>query len=231
MFIPCYRYITADGINGAVSLSHLVNNYFDIARDFLFGADADKIDERTIAFCKYILGFIIATVSLFALGVISVIYTTVSAISYCGGKRNTTARALFITLVPNRFVLCIYNALLLPIFFFPMSLPKIFDGMLAEHIEIMCEPFDMMFIALGLYLLNIIFIFLTARMEMLEDMDVFYKQKKVKGFAEEYEDDEEEEELTDEYEKMDKRAKDEQTERILRLLNKNKDIQDNEEDK
>ncbi len=232
MFIPCYRFITADtGMNAAISLSELMGNSWDTVRGHLFGGTAEQ-SEATVDFSKYVLTLIIAFVVLFTIGVASVVYSAASALAYFNGGKSSRAHALFITLVPNRVALCVYHALLLPVFFFPMILPVIYGGILTYQVELVCDPFDMLFIALALYLLTVFFVFFTSRYETLEQMNVFYRPRPLKthrASISEEEDAEDEEEL-DEYQKMDKRAREEQTERILRLLNKSNDTEE-EEDK
>jgi len=231
MFIPCYQFLTVDGMTKAVSLSTLMNNFWDMARERLFGADTQQ-QEQIVEFAKYMLALIPSFIALFAIGVAASVYSAVSAFAYFGGSKTTRARALFITLVPNRVMLCIYQALLLPIFFFPMLLPPIYDGVLLIPVQLVCTPFDMMFVALVLYALTVAVSVLTARYETIEEMNVFYKPRPLKTMSDaeqEVENIEDDEEL-DEYEKMNKRAREEQTERILRLLSKTDDNDNKDEE-
>jgi hypothetical protein len=232
MSVPAYRFITAQtGINQPVSLFDLLGNSWSTVRHHLFSGDAER-SEATVYFSKYVMTMIIALTSLFVLGVISVIYTSVTAFMYIASKgRQTRARALFITLVPNRVLLCIYHALLLPIFLFPMMMPSVFGGILNQQIAIQYTPFNLLYAALVLYAFTVFAIFFTARYERIDGMDVFFKRK---SFTKDIDEDEPEQESLDEaldaYERMDRLAKEEQAQRILRLLNKDKD-ENCEEDK
>ncbi len=237
MNIPCYYYEIIEFTNDEpvkhylteqTLIDRLVSDWTS-AKDVLFGGAENE--QNITDFAKTNFALIIATVTLFAIGVAFAVYTTVMAFMYFGGKKTSRARALFITLVPNRVVFCIYQLLLLPIFVFPRVLPYISEGMLNVKVTLTYKPFDMMFIAIPLYAIVVFFTFFTVRMETREEMNVFYRQKTSvtpDDIDEEYQTEEQE---TDEYARMDRKEKEEQAERILRLLNKNKQKQDNEEDK
>ena len=129
MFVPCYRFVPANThTNASISLAELMGNAWNIVRSHLFSGDA-KQNEATVDFSKYVLTLIIVLVSLFILGVVSVVYAAFRGFSCLLGRKDHRARALFITLIPNRIALLVYHALLLPIFLFPTILPAIYGGM------------------------------------------------------------------------------------------------------
>ena len=221
ILIPCYRFITPKGTMGTTSIAELMTNSWNMAREYLFGAGGEN-DEQTVYFSKYVLGLMLALLASFALGAVSVIYTTVNGFAYFRGDcKESKRKALFITLVPNRVLLCIYHALLLPIFLFPMMMPSIYRGILTTYVEIVYSPFNLIFIALGLYLAMAVIIFLSAGYESDLGMNLFVRRKPFDGRAETTHTYDEDREARDEYESMSQRAKDEQLERIKRLLNQN----------
>lgn len=226
MCIPCYSFVSADGgLHKKISAFELISNAWDTVREYLFGT-AEQV-QVTADFAGTVFGIIIILFLLFAIGMASAIYTSVTAFRFfLGGCSESKSRILFITLVPNRVVLSIYYALILPLAFFPRILPLIYENVLHYHVKLICEPFDTVIITLALFVATIAVIFITARAESLAEMNVFVKYKKQD--AEELQDEEYEEVFSEEnaYEALDRRAREEQNEKILKLLNKMHDDQE-----
>lgn len=218
MLIPCYRYITADtGINEAVSLWELIGNSWNTVREYLFGS-GEKADV-TLDFARTLLAVIITLALLFIVGFASAVYAAVSAFRYFhDGCRESRTRTLFITLVPNRIVLCVYHALMLPIFLLPVLMPLLYKGILAYHVELNVAPFDMIWVAVALYVAVVCVIAVSANFEMLEQKNIFVKRR---AFTDDAEEDDAVESVSDDpYDEMSREEKEEQTERIMRLLGK-----------
>lgn len=216
MFVPSYCFTTADtGLNDAVSLWELLGNSWNTAREYLFGS-GEKLDV-TLSFAKILIAVIVVLVTLFVMGVAFAVYEGVCAFRYfASGKRDSKGNIVFITLVPNRIMLCVYNALALPLFLLPRIMPLLYQNVLAYYVEVTAAPFDMIFIALTMYAVSCIAVAVSSGYERAESMDIFEKRA-------EYEDSEDEEqaeeiESDDPYERMSQKEKAEQTERILRLL-------------
>lgn len=220
-FIPCYSYVTADtGINNAISLWELIGNSWSTVREYLFGS-GQKADV-TLDFARTLLCVIVALALLFIIGLASAVYAAICAFRYfargCRDEKDTT---LFITLVPNRIVLCIYHAFMLPVFFLPMLMPLLYGSILAYHVELNAYPFDIVFVALGIYLAVVCVIAVSADFELTEQKNIFTNRRvaEVEEDADEMSDGDGDE-SDDPYERMSQIEKAEQRERILRMLAK-----------
>ena len=226
MYVPCYQFVTADGgLHQKISAFELVSNSWNTVREYLFG-NSEQL-QVTADFAGAVLGIIIIFFLLFALGMATAIYTAVTAFRFfsdgCAESKN---RILFITLIPNRVVMCIYYALILPLAFFPRILPSVYKTVLNYHVELICEPFDIVIITMVLFAATLALVFITAPMESLAEMNVFVRYKREE--TEDVEDDGYEEEFQNEdaYDTLDRRTREEQNEKILKLLNKMHDEQE-----
>ena len=224
-FVPAYRYITADtGINQPISMWTLIGNAWDTVRAYLFGGG--KQEAVVVDFSWTTLLTIIALVLLFLVGAASTVYAAVSAFRYFGdGCRESRARALFVTLAPNRIVLCVYHALTLPVFAFPLVMASMYDKILGYHVELAYSSFDMGLVAIALYAATVVMIAVSAARERRVGYDLFVKRVVNKTAEAEWTEEsvEEQTEPRDAYDDMADKAKREQTERILRLLTKQND--------
>ena len=159
---------------------------------------------------------------LFAAGIVARICAAVTALRmFYTGEQGTSGRALFLAFVPNRAVLCVLHALTLPIFFIPMLMPTLYAKLLGTAVLLKCSPFDMAFVALALYIAEVVVICVSAEYETTNKMNLFANAPKTPVKAESYE-----EEYTvadDGYAGYESRAKQEQLDRIMKLLDKNKD--------
>ncbi len=218
MFIPCYRFITADtGVNQAISLSELLDNSWDTSREYMFG-NGEKNDV-TLDFARTLFIVVIMMWVLFAIGVLFAIYSAVIAFRYIlSGCVESKSRILYVTLTVNRVVLCVYYALMIPIFMLPKIMPYLYDNMLNYHIELSTSPFDMLWASLGVFAATAIIIAISKRFEVLAQINVYSSHTELLDEEEEYI--EEDDTPKDIYESMSERAKAEQAERIMRLLNK-----------
>lgn len=229
MFIPCYSYITADtGINEAISLWELLGNSWNTAREYLFGS-GEKL-AVTKSFARTLLVLISALLLLFVIGFASAVYTAVTAFRYfANGCRDGKATTLFITLVPNRTVLCIYHAMILPLFLLPRIMPMLYKNILSYYVELNAAPFDIAVIAAAVYAINVAVIAVGSRLEVSAQMNIFKKRRASDdGVSSDTENGTDI--ITDDpYERMSQAEKREQTERIMRLLEKYRDGEDEEE--
>lgn len=238
MLIPVYSYVTVEGKAGAVSLSELLRNSWDSVRLYLFGTTGDR-DAATLNFSRVLLGMIIAAWTLFALGVISQICAAVTALGQFSGRRGThgSGRAMFLAVVPNRIVLCLYHALTLPIFFIPMLMPTLYARLLGTTVMLTYEPIDVVLIALLLYVAQVVLVAVSAGYESAQAMNIFARVKPPQIETED-DGDEDEDEYGDEEIGTDiaSRERQEQLRRIAELLAKKdktekQDNKSNEEDR
>ena len=231
MCVPCYRFVSADeGIHQNISAWELISNSWETVREYLFGGGEQV--QVTADFAGTVFGIIIVFVLLFCVGMAAAVYTAVTAFKFFrDGGKESKSHILFITLIPNRVVLCIYYALILPLLFFPRMMPMLYNGILNYYIELICQPFDILIVELVLFLLTVAVTFISVRYERLAEMNLFVRYRR----DDEDEDEPEEETVDDEddYAMMDRRAREEQNERILRLLSKTHETKndDNEQEK
>ena len=222
MLVPVYMYNTSGKYGGAVSLGELLGNSWDTVRSYIFGASASK-DAATLSFSKTLFGMIIGAWALFAVGAASRIYAASVAIRmFSTGERGSSSRALLLALIPNRVVLCITHALTLPIFFIPMLMPTLYAKLLGTTVLLKCSPFDMAFVAIALYIAEVAVICVSSGYETTNKMNLFSRAPVHQSRAEIREDDGDTAE-DDGYAGYESRAKQEQLERIMKLLDKNKD--------
>ena len=231
MFVPAYRYVTADtGINKAISLWTLLGNSWTQVREYLFGGEKQELVVADFSWTVLIT--VILFVLLFVIGAVFSVYAAVSAFRYFGDDcRESQERTVFITIVPNRIVLCVYHALTLPIFFFPLLMPVIYEGILNYHVEISYPTFDMAIVAAVLYALIVAAVAISSGYETDTGKNIFIKRKPFTDeVQEEHEEIVERNPIHDPYEVMAEKSRQEQTERILRLLNKQTDNDMKEDD-
>lgn len=221
-FVPCYRFVTADtGIKQAISANQLLSNSWDTVREYLFSGKEQV--QVTADFAGTLFGIIIVFCLLFAIGLASAIYAAVVAFRFFAeGGKESKRRILFITIFPNRIVLSICYALTLPLLFLPKIMPWLYRSILNYHVELICEPFDMVWIDVALIVAVVAVIFVSAKYETLQEMNVFVRYRDEEQ-QEEYEEQYTNYEKEDIFSEMDRKTREEQNERILRLLNKSAD--------
>ncbi len=230
MLLPTYRFITADtGVGEAVSLKELLSNSFATSREYIFKSGEKAVP--TMDFSVTLLVCVCLMWLLFFIGVISAIFAVYEIFMLCRGIRASKSRLLFVTLSANRGLLCVWHALMLPIFLLPRLMPLLYGKILAYRVELVCAPFDMLWVALVLYALVVAVIFVSKKYERLEELDIYrLPEKNIEITENNAEQEIQEDEPEDEYEAMMKRAREEQAESIFRLLNKTDDT-DGEEEK
>ncbi len=223
MLIPCYRFITADGIGPKFSLFELMGNMWEQVRTDLFGSG--EKNAVSVGFARTVMLTVIGMWILFIIGAASAVYALISAVKYFGnGCRDSRARVLFVTLTANRVVLCILHSLMLPIFLFPKILAYLISNNLASPVTAVAEPFDIGFLAVLTFAIVIAFIVIGKKHEVLGKMNIYsiHRVKVVEVTDKEQLDPE----PKDAYELMTEKSKQEQAERIWRLLNKDSQAED-----
>lgn len=217
LLFPVYSYVTADGIKSAVSAGELISNSWQTVRQYLFDGGSDKLRANT-DFSATVLALIIGLAVLYVIGFASTVWTAVTAFRFFShGETEDKSRILFSAVVPNRVVACIYQALTLPLFAFPCILPLLYKSILNYTVKLSAMPFDMLWIAVMLWGVCVLFSVLSARMER-GGLNVFAR-KKATSLDAEAPRRAEAQVPEDAYSEMDGRAREEQAERIRRLLN------------
>lgn len=219
LLFPVYSYVTADGIKSAVSASELISNSWQTVREYLFDGGSDKMRANT-DFSATVLALIIGLAVLYVIGLASTVWTAVTAFRFFShGETEDKSRILFSAVVPNRVLACIYQALTLPLLAFPRILPLLYKSILNYTVELSAVPFDMLWIAVTLWGVCVLLSILSARTER-GSLNVFAR-KKTPSLDGEGPRHAEEQVPEDVYSEMDRRAREEQAERIRRLLGGN----------
>ena len=117
-FIPSLRYSTVEGTNPEISPIELLDNSWYQVREYLFTKAEPEITQKN--FSETVLVLIIVMSVLFAVGVLSTIAVAAYVFRYINDEkfRKSNTRIGFFTVVPNRIVVMLLQALMLPILFF-----------------------------------------------------------------------------------------------------------------
>ncbi len=208
MLIPSYRYVnvTEGTVEQPVSLWQLMSNSYTATRTVLFGeAEATAQSE---AFARGVLTMLICVwvVYLAALGI--AIYTAYIALKYFSSDDADGAermRAIFVTIVPNRFVACATNLFSLALPLFAYFLPLFYTS---EKIAFLLFLPDALVVGGVLLLGTFVLSAMCAPLERGFGADVFARRA---AFAED-------EDIEEEASKPFSDTDDESRERLRRLL-------------
>ncbi|MBQ8850037.1 MAG: hypothetical protein IJ011_06895 [Clostridia bacterium] len=234
MFIPCLQYSTTEGTQDEMSAAQLISNSWDQVREYLFGTSEKEITQEKFSWTVLIL--LPVLLLLFAVGFISSVVVAVGALRYINDRdfRKTDARIWFITLLPNRIVVCVLQALILPVLFYSRIIIPLYTEIMHVAVLLNTTFFEPWVWGLAAYAVIVALSIASAHFEKELDADPFKKVKPPVVRVIDREDEEESEEKESEfkteaerrYYENQKRAREEQAELIKKLLNKN-----DEEDK
>lgn len=240
MFVECYKYLfilNSAGRWSVMSLWQLIDATWETSRNSLFGKA--EIAADSLVFSETTFWLVIAFVALFVFGAAAAVYSSVAMIKYLydGDTRSRFTR-LFVTLVPNRIVLCLYQLPMIVIFALPSLWVLLSKRIFDYYVELYFDPFDMFWVAVGIFVLGALVVGVSSYFEKREGLDVFHvkasREPVIKGKKNTDEPELNDEEIVEHlntYERMVEAQKEEQRERILRLLNLQNDKTDeNEED-
>ncbi len=228
-FIPCLRYSIAGTTQDEVSTAELMKNTWNFSREYLF--DTSEQDKSVLIerFSWTALILVPILVLLFAVGTISAAAVAIGGLLYINSRefRRTDGRIWFITLLPNRVVVCVLQALVLPMLFYSRIVLLLYDKIM--RIDMLFntsfpEPWVFGLIA---YAVIVTLCIVSANFEKRYDADPFKKitPPAVRvvdpdGYTEEEKEPTFETEADRRYYEAKKRAREEQAERIRQLLNK-----------
>ena len=229
-FIPNLRYSTAAGTQGDVSLAELLGNSWEQVRENLFGNTEITVQEERFSWTLIVL--IPILVLLFAVGFITSVAVAVGGILYVNSNefRRSDGRVWFVTILPNRAVTCVLQALVLPLLFYSRIIIPIYKRVLMIDV-LLNVGFPEAWI-FGLVFLAIIIglCIWSAKYEKEMSVDLFKRiSPPIVRVVDRDGDNEETREpvfKTDaerEYYERQKRAREEQAELIKKLLNKDEE--------
>ena len=219
-FIPSYRYVAGGDAREPISLSTLISNSWEESRETLFVKSQNDVKPQELVFSKTMLGIILGSGALYLIALAVAAWSAFVALKLFMSDDEDSAersRTLFITFIPNRIVLTALEALALPMLAIPYIMPLVYAYTLGTRVGFtLAAPDGFIVLSVALVALCVLSA-LTAPYERRFDADVFKKREPFGlARAEEAEEEEEEEELSDE----ELAFKEEQAERIRRLLGK-----------
>ena len=219
MLIPAYKYVSAGEVNDTISAFSLIKNSYDQSRTVLFGTAEQS--NANIVFSRILLTVIIASAVLFAIALASALYCAVVAFTYFisdDEKKSERIRTFFVTLIPNRTVASVLQALYLPLLLIPYAMPLLYKYIFNMRVVLTLRAPDPLILG-GICLLAIFALtVICAPMEREFKADIF-KRSKIE-FGAERED--EKEDYTPIFTASDNERQ-ERNERIRELLTKNKE--------
>ncbi len=117
--IPCLQYTTNQtGTEEPISGFELMSNAWSYARECLFGGTQQTNGD--LQFSGWVVGLLIAFWALYLVGVAAAVWGLWASYRYVGEDTDReVGRLWFITVIPNRVVLCLLCGLMLPISAFP----------------------------------------------------------------------------------------------------------------
>ncbi len=224
LLIPCLQYSNnQSGTDEPISAVRLMKNSWDQVRNYLFGSGTQT--NGNIQFSRTVLVLLILFWILFFAGIAVALWAFVAFLHYAEEDRgDQVGRIWFITLIPNRTVLCVLYALMLPLPCFPRIVILLYRSIYVA-VELRIHWLDPMWVAFFLFAVTVVLSCITAKEERALRMDLFRKPKKPVRRDEEKLGEERKEKESAEpdavdltYEKKAEEARRAQAERIARLL-------------
>ena len=222
MSLPLVRYSLNSELKEKMSLWGLVSNTWNNSRLYLFSTGSTINAEGKMFYTTVFVALIICLL-LFIIGVAVNIFTLLCAgsvyASKNGRKSDGNIKNLYLTFIPNRVVYVILRGTVRPLAFFPYLLVFFYRRLLLYMVSVSANALIVGGGALILFVATAIVTAASKRFELRFDMNIFSKRKS--AVSTEY--DERKEDLPndpDEYKiyQMRKASKDEQTERLRKLL-------------
>ena len=222
MCFPVVRFLLNSELKEKMSSWGLVSNTWNTSRNYLFSSGTTPNAEGKMFYTTVFVALIVCML-LFIVSVATNIFTLVCAGSVYAsradkGKENTI-KNLYLTFIPNRAVYIILRGSALPLAFCPYLLVFFYRRLLLYAVSVIPTALIVGIGALVLFVATAVLTMISKKYELRFDMNIFSKKKSTvsiehKTREEDIPDD------SDEYKiyQMKKASKDEQTERIRKLL-------------
>ena len=228
MFVPNLRYSIKSGTVDEMSVAERLNNDWYAARVSLFGGS--ELSVLGVNFYRVLMVLIPVLGVLFFIGVLSCLAVAVVGLAYINSYefRKTRERIWFITIIPNRVVACVLQGLTLPVLFYSRIIVLLFQKVYNTDVLLNVTFPEVWVFGLVLFALSVGLSILSAKYERAYDADPFKKIKPptVKVIEREGGASDEPVFKTDaerEYYERQKLVREEQVERIRKLLNKDEE--------
>lgn len=226
-FIPCLRYSIAGSTQDEVSTVEIMKNTWNFAREYLFDPSNqdDSVLKERFSWTALILVPLLALA--FAFGTALSLAVAIGGLAYINSRefRKTDTRIWFITLLPNRTVVCILQALVLPMLFYSRIVLLLYEKIMRIDMLLNTSFPEPWIFGLIAYAVIVTLCIVSSSLEKQYDADPFKKITPpiVRVIDTEPEEKKEPAPATEEdrrYYEAQKRAREEQAERIRQLLNK-----------
>ena len=211
-----------------MSVAERLNNDWYAARVSLFGSSELSVLGQN--FYRVLMVLIPILGVLFFIGVLSCFVVAIVGLLYINSYdfRRTRERIWFITLIPNRAVACVLQALTLPILFYSRIIVLLFQKVYNTDVLLNVTFPEVWVFGLALFALSVVLSIISAKYEREYDADPFKKitPPTVRVIEREAGSNDEPVFKTDaerEYYERQKRVREEQAERIRKLLNKDEE--------
>lgn len=165
--IPCLRFISVQaGSLGTESLLSWLFERWDTARANLLSGGSDVSSAAGLQFVKREFTLLTVCWICFFAGAVMTVYMTVKVFDILREPRKfDNGRAVFLTLVPNRTLFCLYQLLLFPLLFLPRFWLLMAQKQLLYNITLHLSFAEPWMLAVGLYLLQVALSIISAREE------------------------------------------------------------------
>lgn len=179
MLIPSYRYAIDGKLDEPLSPFKILSNGFDTARRVVFATTEQ--DAAELLFSQTVMAVIIVFWALFLVAFAVSVYSAAVVLYYIKSDDEAArekSRTLFITLIPNRIVLCVLQMLSVPLAIFPYLLPYLYKSIWGQRIGMALVIVPDALITVSMMLVTTVTLcILSSFCEKNLDVDVFRKRK------------------------------------------------------
>ncbi len=165
------RFILDTDIRQRMSLADLIENTWVNSRMYLFSANAEQTGEGVV-FYRAVFAMLIVCIVLFIIGVAMNIFAAIAAGSYyIRGEQKL--KNIYISIVPNRFVMLVFSLFLLPITFFPEILVYLYRHLLVYNVKVEYTGVSAGILSVIVMVVLIVITILSRKREILQNRNIF----------------------------------------------------------
>lgn len=222
MCLPVVRFLLNSELKEKMSLWGLISNAWNTSRTYIFSAGTEPNAEGKMFYTTVLVALIICML-LFIVSIAVNIFTLVCAGSVYASRadksKDNVIRNLYITFIPNRVAYIILRGLVLPIAFFPYLLVFFYRRLLLYMVSVIPTALIVGIGALVLFIATAVLTVISKKYELRFDVNIFSRKKSAISIERDKLDEDIPDD-PDEYRiyQMKKASKDEQTERLRKLL-------------
>ena len=179
LFVPSHRFIFSGKAGELMSVSTLISNSWEQARNVLFGA-AEQTDAALI-FSRWLLAIIIVSVLLLLLSLAVSVWSAIVAFRYfLSDDEESAYRSVCVlrAFVPNRIILCILSSLGITVAVLPYFMTPLYAFTYSQNVTAVLEAPDALTVGGLLVFVCLVLSAVSAAMEKELEADIFKKNKK-----------------------------------------------------